>query len=344
MSVKFTVAEDFGRAFVPKRFRPGIRRFFMRAGYPEVPYKFFGIMFYLGVLMTALVYIVGIYPILVERDVNTAIFVLTTFWLWVVIPLMVSLFFMLAIYTYLDVRIFNRTKKLEAVLQEFLRYVSENLRGGMAFEKALWDAIRPKFGILADEIRLAAKKVMTGQDVEEALNEFTDKYHSPMLKRSFSLIIEGIKGGANIADLIERIEKNLRETKHLKDEISVANTTFVIFISGISMLITPALFGLSYNLMSILKNLSARIGGGATGADLPFNLSGLVIDPQGFANFSIYALIASSAFSAMIVSIIRKGNIRQGIGFVPIYVIISLINYAFFRWILSLVMGSLMSL
>ena len=73
---------------------------------------------------------------------------------------------MLAVYFYVDLKIFNRTKQVEAVLPEFLNMVSENLKGGMAFENALWSSIKPEFGVLGDEMRLTAKKVITGQDIE----------------------------------------------------------------------------------------------------------------------------------------------------------------------------------
>ena len=171
MKFKLIMAEEFGKAFVPKVLRPKLRKFLIKAGIVEVPYTIFGLLFYIGVILTAVVYITSIYPVLVERNASVPVFMLTTMVLWVGIQMGLSILFMLITYVYLDVKIFNRTKNLELVLQEFLRYVSENLRGGMPFERAMWDAIRPKFGVLAEEIRLTAKKVMTGQDIDEALGD-----------------------------------------------------------------------------------------------------------------------------------------------------------------------------
>jgi len=122
------------------------------------------------------------------------------------------------------------------VLPDFLRFVSENLKGGLPFERALWSAIRPEFGVLASEVRLAAKRVMTGQDVDEALQEFTSKYESPMLRRSFNLITEGMKGGGEIADLIDRIVEDIEDTKELKSEMATTNLSYVIFVSFVVLI------------------------------------------------------------------------------------------------------------
>ena len=37
-----TFTEEFGKAFIFKKIRPGIKSFFLKAGYDDVPYKFFG--------------------------------------------------------------------------------------------------------------------------------------------------------------------------------------------------------------------------------------------------------------------------------------------------------------
>jgi len=242
----------------------------------------------------------------------------------------------LVIYQFIELKIFNRTKKMEEVLPEFLRYVSQNLKGGMSFEKALWTAIRPRFGILADEIQLVAKRVMSGLDIEVALKEFTEKYDSPMLKRTFNLVIEGMKGGVEIAELIDRIDENIRETQILKQEMSATNTTYVIFMSIIVMFVAPGLFGLSFNLLLVLTGIMGSLGGPQSeAANLPINLGDIEVDPSGFKVFSIIALIVTSVFASMIISIIRRGNIKQGIKYIPIFSIVSVVVYFVVRTLLS---------
>lgn len=335
MKLKIIFLEEFGKAFIPKKIRPHIREYLLKVGIEKVPYKFFGGMFYLSLIGTYFIYLYKIYPGL-SQNVTSFWFLILTFLSWVGVQLGIIFVIIFATRQYLELKIFNRTKDMEEILPEFLRYVSENLKGGMSFDKSLWTAIRPQYGVLAEEIEIVAKKVMSGHDVEEALKEFTNKYDSPMLKRSFNLIIEGMKGGSQIAELIERIESNLRETKILKEEMSATNTTYVIFMTVIVLFIAPALFGLAYNLLLVLTSIAGSLGG-SVGAvsNLPINLTDIKVNPESFKTFSMIALIVISVFATMIISIIRKGNIKQGMKNIPVYAIVSVVMYMLFRSVLG---------
>ncbi|NQV09262.1 type II secretion system F family protein [Candidatus Woesearchaeota archaeon] len=342
MKLQIIFLEEFGKAFIPKKMRPNIREYLMKVGMDEVPYKFFGALFYISLVLTYFVYIYLLYPWL-QQNMNSFWFIVLTFLSWVGIQLSIVFMIIMVVYQYLELKIFNRTKKMEDILPEFLRYLSENLKGGMSFDKALWSSIRPRYGTLAEEMELVAKKVMSGYDVEEALKEFTNKYDSPMVKRAFNLIIEGMKGGSEIADLIERIESNLRETKILKQEMSATNTTYVIFMTVIVLFIAPALFGLSFNLLMVLRSIAGSLTGtvGAV-SNMPINLTDIKINPDTFKTFSIAALVVISTFSSMIISIIRRGNIRQGIKYIPIYAIVSVLSYLVFKAMLGNMFSGLM--
>ena len=337
-----SILELFGKAFIPKKIRPNLREYILSAGYNQVPYRLFGALFFLSIAITAIIYIFYIFPQITGKETPQILLALVTLVVWIVIPLGIAFLFMAAIYFYLDLKIFNRTKKIEKVLQEFLGYVSENLKGGMNFDKALWDAIRPRFGILADEIRLVAKRSITGQDLENALEEFTHKYDSPMVKRTFTLIIEGMRGGAPITDLIDRIQSDLRETRELKQEINATNTSFVILLTFIIIVIAPALFGLSFNLLVILGNIGEKIAFAtqATQGSVGINIGEIKVEPNAFKTFSIYALGLIAVFTAMITSIIKKGNVKEGIKSIPIYAAGSIIMYTIFRLVFFSLFGS----
>ena len=212
---------------------------------------------------------------------------------------------------------------MEAVLPDFLRMVSENLKGGMPFERALWSSIRPEFGILANEIRLASKKVITGQDIGEALKSFTEKYDSPMLRRSFDLIIEGIKGGGKTADVIDRVIDTIEETSELKADMAATNLSYVIFVVIIVLVVSPGLFTLSFQFLTVLQNIGARIGGAtgggeAAGVNLPIDFGDLSIQPEVFQGFSINALLVIAFVASMMISMIQKGSIKAGVKYIPL--------------------------
>jgi pilus assembly protein TadC len=337
--------EEFGKAFVPKGLRRNLKSYFLKAGIMDVPYKLFGGFFYLSMLATFFVYFYKVYPLFTATASLLKVF-LYTIGTWIILPLGISTSLALILYFYLDLRIFNRTSKMEAILPDFLRFVSENLKGGMSFERALWSAMRPEFGVLAAEVRLAAKRVMTGSDVEDALKDLTDKYHSPTLRRSFDLIVEGIKGGGKTAYIIDKIVDDLEQTSELNAEMKATNLSYVIFVSVIVLLVAPALFALSYQFLLILLNISAKMGAipqGETQATSLISLGAVSINPVDFRNFSREALGVIALFAAMLMSQISNGNIKGGIRLIPIFGVITQVAYIGFMYILATFFGGMLT-
>ena len=103
-------AEDFGKAFVFKSVRPKIRKFFLKAGYEDVPYELFGWLFYVSLAITYFVYIILAYPKITALELSSINMLLLTFLSWVVIQA-ILLFLMVAyLFFSLNIRIYQRKK------------------------------------------------------------------------------------------------------------------------------------------------------------------------------------------------------------------------------------------
>ncbi len=329
MVFKIIFLEEFGKAFVPKKAIPNLRKYLLKAGFNEVPYRFFGLLFYISALITTLIFIIFIYPYL-KRFSLFEIYIYS-FLGWFVTQMFFATLFILLIYFYLDLKIYFRTKNMEEQLPDFLQVLSANLKGGMTFERALWAAIKPRFDILGSEMAKASKKVMTGYEVSKALTELADKYDSLMLRRTVDLMISELESGGNVAELIDRLVDNLKETKALKDEMSASAIAYVIFISVIVIVISPLLFALSFHLLILILNFVAQISTATQrAAALPFVFSKVNVDPEDFKLFSMMAIFVISLFSSLIVAIVEKGDIKGGVKYIPIYIFGSIALYFFF--------------
>ncbi len=337
MALKLIFFEEFGKAFVPKRFMPNLRKYLLKAGFPEVPYKFFGFLFYISALLTGIIFITLVFPYL-KRYSLLLIYALS-FVSWFVIQIFFAILFILLVYFYLDLQIYYRTKNMEEQLPDFLELLSANLKGGMTFERALWSSVKPRFKILGSEMAKASKQAMIGYDVRKALSELSEKYDSFMLRRTVDLMVSEIESGGNVAQLIDRIVDNLRETKDLKDEMTAAAIAYVIFISVIVIVISPLLFALAFNLLTIILDFIGKLAVttqrvSAVSA-LPIVLKQVSIDPEDFRIFSIITIFIISLFSSLIVAIVEKGDIKGGVKYIPIYVVCSMAFYFFFMKILK---------
>ncbi|MCK4859915.1 MAG: type II secretion system F family protein [Candidatus Omnitrophica bacterium] len=341
MPFRIIFLEEFGKAFVPKRAIPHLRLFLLKAGIPNVPYKFFGALFYLTAAITAIIYLLFAYPFLLQY--SQLVLLAASAIAWFIIQISLATLFILLVYFYVDLRIYKRTKKMEETLPDFLQVVASNLKGGLSFEKALLGAIKPRFTILANEMAEVSKKVMTGHDVSAALYELGQKYDSLMLRRSIDLMIGELESGGQIANLIDKIVLNIKEIKVLKEEISASAVSYMIFMAAIVIFIAPLLFALSYNLLTVILGFISKLSVATTsGGALPFSITEVSIEPDNFRYFSIAALAVISFFSSLIVSIVEKGSIKSGLKYIPIFLMGSLIMYFIFMKILSLVFSGIM--
>lgn len=237
------------------------------------------------------------------------------------------------LYFYLDFHIFNRTLQLETVLPDFLQLASANISAGMPIDRALWYAVRPNFGVLAKEIEEVAKNTVAGEDLEKALLTFSKKYESKILKRSVNILLEGLRAGGEMADLLNKIAINIQETRLMRKEMAANVMTYVIFIGFASVAAAPFLYGLATLLLQIVTTIISNIDVGSTANSFGISIGGEVgIKLSDFKWFCVVMLIFTSTFSSMITSVIRKGNIREGLRFIPIFIIITLSLYFLSFW------------
>ena len=342
MAIKIIFLEEFGKAFVPKGFSPSLRGYMLKAGFNGVPYKFFGLLFYVSAFITTLIFIAFIFPYLNQKKFSIFEIYIFSFAGWFIVQLFFVALLIMLTYFYLDLRIYYRTKKMEEQLPDFLQVLSANLKGGMTFERALWAAIKPRFSILGSEMAKASKKVMTGYDISKALIELSDKYDSLMLRRTVDLMISEVESGGNVAKLIDRLVDNLKETRELKEEMAASAVAYVIFISLIVVVISPLLFALSFHLLKVLINFINKLSFATQNVRaLPFAFSKASVNADDFRKFSVISLFVISLFSSLIVAIVEKGDIKGGIKYIPIYIFGAMGFYFIFVKVLSSVFSGI---
>jgi hypothetical protein len=155
-----------------------------------------------------------------------------------------------------------------------------------------------------------------------------------------NLIIEGIHSGGKLADILNKIAINMQENTILQKEMAANVTTYVIFISFATVGASPFLFGLSMQLLVVIKSIAGSLGGGG-GGGVGLTINPDVVKQSDFRIFSYVVLSISALMSACIVSVIRKGTIKDGIRILPFFWLISVALYTLANWALSFMFGGL---
>ena len=307
-----------------------LKDYIERAGIEVNTKKLSVIFFNAAVLINLAISAYLIYYFSVTYGIKWSTIVASMVVLWIFVFILLVFALWIIFYIAVDLKIFKRKVDIEEVLPDFLQLTAANISAGMTIDKALWYAVRPRFGVLAKEIETVAKETMSGVDLKIALEKFASRYDSSILKRSVSMLNEGIEAGGQIGDLLNRIAVNIQEQKILTKEMSANVTTYVIFITFATIAAAPFLFALSGVLISVVQTLGTSLSATKTAAaNVPIGLSfsGTGVTQSDFKIFAVISLMITSLFSAMMISTIKKGNVKSGVKYIPIFIVVSVTIY-----------------
>ena len=330
--IKFQLRKKHDRRAASQERKKRVRDYLAKAGFSLEPIEVSKKIFRASILLTLAISAYLIYYFSTAFGITWGKVALWIGTLWILgfIGILFALWVML--YIIIDLRIFKRRLEIEEILPDFLQLTSSNIKAGMTVDKALWYAVRPNFGVLAREVEIVAKETMGGEDLTSALRRFGEKYDSEILQRSISLIVEGIESGGEIGDLLVKVADNIEDQKIMKKEMAANVTTYVIFITFSSIIAAPFLFALSGVLIEVLHSIASGLsttGLSESGAGVGISFGESGIDSSDFKIFTIVSLIITAVFSAMVISMIKKGSIKEGANNIPIFVIVSLTLYFF---------------
>ncbi len=331
-----SLIETLGDAIIPHKYRQSILNYLERASISEVPYYSFGIAA-IVVLFIALVLDIIILSTNIFANAGIIIMVLVS-----VVFLIPVLFIILMIITtflfrlYLDAKIYYKVRKMEEAFPEFLSELSLNLRAGQTLEEALQNSTEQEFGYLSDEIGRVCRKVELGKGIEIAIKEFTNNFDSDVIEESFDLIIMSWKTGAKTAQLVTRIYDNLQVMRYLRKKVIASVTSYRIFLGAVTVVIAPALFALAYHIIDLIRKVLGQVSEVSTGSSMiPFAINAVRINDQHFILFSYLALIIIAVATAMIISIIKTGTIKEGYKQLIFYAVATALSYRLFMFIFA---------
>ncbi len=328
-----------------KRAAPMLKFYMERAGIKHDVQKFNLLIFRVAVFVNLLISFYLIYKFSTDLKVGPLYVTVIICFIWLFIFAFILFIMWLFVFVLIDLRIFKRRVGIEEVLPDYLQLTSANIRAGMPIDRALWYAVRPRFGVLANEIEMVAKETMSGEELESALKRFTDKYDSIVLKRAISLLIESYNAGGEVGEILNKIADNIKENQLMKKEMAANVTTYAIFITFASICAAPVLFALSGVFLKVITGILEKVDfsslqeSGSMG--FSFTFSEASITSTDFTIFSVVSLTLTAIFSAAIVASIKKGDVRSGISYIPVFICVSLVIYFISSIIFSSFLGGL---
>jgi len=347
MKLKKLNKYEIGELLIPEKifnfqFKEKLQKVYEKIYFDNINYLIFTNLFFLSILISMVLYIF-IFPQLsimfntyMQSVVWKLIIVFSTYFITNLIIYYFCIFFLFFKY---DSKFSKSELEIEKDLPEFLDNLVSNLKGGVSLEKAFLRSVRKEQKALLTEVTFINERIMMGQNVQEALDGFRKRFTSPIISRTFFLISEGIRGGGNLAEPLEKISTNLKNIYTLNEEMRANSGGFSVVIRFISLGIAPLLFALAIALVSFIGNLFSLLS--KSGTDM---ISVSAVPPE----FSEYLIIFSYAmislitlFSSLITSQLKNEPTYDAIKYLPIYMGIALILYWQFSKLLLMFFGNI---
>jgi len=236
-------------------------------------------------------------------------------------------------YLHISYVIDGRKKMVENILPDFLFLVGNNLKSGMSPFYAFRSAVRPEFGPLSEEIKIATQKSLGVQSFSDALRDIGKRIDSKVLSDTTKFFAQALRSGGHLAQLIETTATDIKQTNQLKKELVTSTRMYTLFILFVVIIASPMLLAVSVQFLSVLSTIQLKTGGisGMNNEEIMkqagLGAGTITITPDFMKNISCFIIITNSLLASIFMGILGGGKIRDGLKFAPIMAIIGLILF-----------------
>lgn len=246
----------------------------------------------------------------------------------------------------------SKAKQAENALPDALELIASNIKAGMTTERALFESAREEFGPLSKELKTASRKIITGQRTDIALGDIPKRIKSPLLERTIELLIQGIRSGGQITDLLFQISDSIREENATKEEIKANISMYIMMIFITATFGAPLLFGISSYIVGVVSESSMREVSGELPTSASVGVAGRItslaleqskekVSEEFIVLFAELALLITAVFSALTIGIIQIGSEINGVKFIPVILVVSFVLFFFVRGFLEQMIGQI---
>lgn len=232
---------------------------------------------------------------------------------------------LLLMHGFLVLAVERRAKFVENMLPDALQLMAANSRAGYIPSRALLLSARKEFGPLCDAIKNVGKEIAMGETMEESLKKITAHIKSELLDRTIKLINEGIRSGGQFANLLEENADDIRRVQAIKNDMRANVMMYTVFIAFAGCVGSPVLYALTGFLIGTISDLGKSISVPKTSSvSTPFmKFGGLDLSPDFLLIFSVMSILITAISGSIIVGLISGGKEKNGIKYIPIFLILA---------------------
>ncbi|MDD3083950.1 MAG: type II secretion system F family protein [Candidatus ainarchaeum sp.] len=217
---------------------------------------------------------------------------------------------------------------IEYNFSDALKQMADTLKAGDTYESALREVVNSDYGRLSEEMKLALRRLEEGENIETSLRGFAERIDSRLVKRTIIILLDSIKTGASLANILEDIADDVRDAYRLKEERKANTTMQFMFMIAASGFITPLIFGEVTSIMNLFSRITLNEIGMITGNNIT---NFILILIQAYLIIEVIA-------SGIMMAIIRDGKFGKSIIYIPLLLILAFVTYYASSYVIGLML------
>jgi archaellum biogenesis protein FlaJ (TadC family) len=230
----------------------------------------------------------------------------------------------------------QRIDQIEEALPDALKQIADTLRAGGTYEFAMREIASSEYGYLKKEMNNVLRKLEEGENFENALKTLSQNVDSRLVQRTVTIIIDSVKSGAGLADILDEISEDVKATYQISSERKTRTMLQVIFMFTAGSMVAPAIFGFVSTISSTLINSAAAAKGAAATADIVKARNASNTIQLGIQGYMLIEVLAAS----IVISLMREGKIAKSIIYFPILLLIAYVVYTIAAFVSAAIVSS----
>tara|TARA_Y100000310_G_C20637292_1_gene791879 strand:+ start:759 stop:1694 length:936 start_codon:yes stop_codon:yes gene_type:complete len=231
------------------------------------------------------------------------------------------------------IRAQGRISEIEGALPDALKQMADTLKSGGTYEYALREIATSQYGALTKEMDMVLRKLEEGENLENSLRSFSDNIDSRLVKRSVTVIIDSIKAGAGLAEVLDEIADDVRAMHRIDQERKTETSLQVMFMMAAGAVVAPIILGLVSSIISLFIQAASGLGISAVQrAEALYSRDTIVLLMQ------MYLFIEVTA-SGIMIALMRDGKISKSIIYIPVLLLVAYLVYYASAFISNLAIG-----
>lgn len=267
--------------------------------------------------------------IIISLAVSFALSILTLFVILITqIPVSTLIAFVILLVLldlFLGYPIIKKDKRIDAIeeaLPDALKQMADTLKAGGTYEYALREISTAQYGPLTKEMAQVLRKLEEGENLETSLRSFSRNIDSRLVKRSTEIIIDSIKAGAGLADILDEIADDIRAMRRIGVERKSRTLMQVMFMVAAGSVVAPMIMGMVSSIVAFL--MTATLQGLSSGTDVEETAKAALETIKFLMQFYIIIEVVASG---LMIALMRHGKAKKGLMYIPILLLVAFIVY-----------------